>query len=41
MMTEGIQQMNERDYAKSYASGEHKVITAVLVADDEKRQIVI
>ena len=40
MIAEGIQQMNERDYAKSYASDWHKVIISVLVADDEKRQIV-
>ena len=40
MRAEGMQQINERDYAKSYASDERKVITAVLVADDEKRQLV-
>ena len=32
--------MNDREYAKSYASDGRKVITSVLVADDEKRQIV-
>ena len=41
MRAEGIQQINDREYAKSYASGGRKVITAVLVADDEKRQLVI
>lgn len=41
MMAEGIQQMNDREYAKSYASDGRKVITAVLVADDEKRQITV
>ena len=41
MGAEGIQQMNNRDYAKSYASAGEKVVTAVLVADDEKRQIII
>ena len=40
MMIEGIQQMNDRDYAKSYTSDGCKVITSVLVADDEKRQVV-
>lgn len=40
MRAEGIQQMNDREYAKSYASEGRKVITAVLVADDEKRQLV-
>ena len=40
-MKEGILQVESREYAKSYASEERRVITAVLVADDEKRQIVI
>ena len=40
-MSEGIQQLNSREYARSYASAGQKVVTAVLVADDEKRQIVI
>lgn len=40
MRAEGIQQMNNREYAKSYASAGQKVVTAILVADDEKRQIV-
>ena len=40
MMTEGKQQINNREYAKSYASEGRKTIIAVLVADDEKRQIV-
>ena len=41
MKAEGTQQMNTREYSKSYASEGRKVITAVLVADDEKRQIII
>ena len=41
MLTEGIQQMNTRDYSKSYVSDRHRVITRILVADDEKRQMVI
>ena len=41
MRAEGIQQINDRDYSKSYALEGRKVITAVLVADDEKRQIFI
>lgn len=41
MMSEGIQQLNSREYAKSYALYGRKVITSVLVADDEKRQITI
>ena len=40
MMKEGKQQMNNREYAKNYASEGRKTIIAVLVADDEKRQIV-
>ena len=40
-MSEGIQQINGRDYAKSYVSGEYKVIVRVLAADDERRQIAI
>ena len=40
MRAEGTQQISDRDYAKSYASDGRKVITAVLVADDEKRQII-
>ena len=40
MRAEGTQQINDREYAKSYASEGRKVITAVLVADDEKRQLV-
>lgn len=30
MMAEGIQQINDREYAKSYASDWRKVVTAVL-----------
>jgi len=39
-MKEGILQVESREYAKSYASEGRRVITAVLVADDEKRKIV-
>ena len=41
MMQERILQVKSREYAKNYASDVRKVITAVLVADDEKRQITI
>ena len=41
MRAEGIQQVNDREYAKSYASEGRKVITAVLVADDEKHKIIL
>ncbi len=41
MKAEGMQQLKDREYSKSYASGKRKVIIAVLVADDEKRQIII
>ena len=41
MMSEGIQHMNDREYAKSYTSDESKVKAKVLIADDEKRQIVM
>lgn len=37
---EGQRQIEERGYAKGYADGKRKVISAVFVADDEKRQIV-
>lgn len=40
MRFEGMQQIHDRDYAKSYASDGRKVITAVFVANDEKRQII-
>ena len=35
----GKQQINAMEYAKNYDVEERKVITAVLVADDEKRQV--
>ena len=37
-LSEGAEQIKEREYAKSYA--ERKVLTAVFTADDEKRQAV-
>ena len=37
---EGEEQIKSRDYASAYKSTK-KVITAVFVADDEKRQIVM
>ena len=40
-MSEGIQHMNDREYAKSYTSDGIKVKAKVLIADDEKRQIVM
>ncbi len=41
MMAEGIQQTIESRCANGYASSGLKVITAVLVADYEKRQTII
>ena len=40
MMKEGLLQVRSREYAKSYASEGRRVIAEVLVADDEKKQIV-
>ena len=37
-LLEGVEQIKEREYAKSYAG--RKVLTAVFAADDEKRQAV-
>ncbi|MBQ7529248.1 PD-(D/E)XK nuclease domain-containing protein, partial [bacterium] len=39
-MAEGERQMREREYSKSYNIEGGKVMTAVAVADDEKRQVV-
>lgn len=36
----GLQQINDREYAKGYASEGRNIITAVLVADDQRRQII-
>jgi len=38
---EGQQQMANREYSKSYNIEGHKVITAVLIVDDEKRQAML
>ena len=38
-MAEGKRQIQEREYAKGYDLEGHDVIAAVVVADDEKRQI--
>ena len=37
-LSEGAEQITDREYAKSYAG--RKVLTAVFAADDEKRQAV-
>ena len=37
---EGEEQIKNRDYASAYESTNKKIITAVFVADDEKRQII-
>ncbi|MDO5295225.1 MAG: AAA family ATPase [bacterium] len=39
--TEGEKQLLEREYAKTYNSEERHVITAVIVADAEKRQAIL
>ena len=36
---EGLNQINDREYAKSYDTEKRKVVTAVLVVDDQKRSI--
>ena len=36
---EGEQQMKDRGYARSYDLEGHKVLTVVIVADDENRRI--
>ena len=38
---EGEDQIKDRDYASPYANTNKKIITAVFVADDKKRQIVM
>ena len=35
---EGQQQINDREYTKNYNAENRKVVTAVIIADDEKRQ---
>ena len=41
MKREGEQQIQERHYAQSYAKSNREIITAVIVADGEKRQVVL
>lgn len=41
MKIEGKQQLLNREYAKGYNAEGRKIVTAVIVADDEKRQAVI
>ena len=41
MKAEGLNQMNERNYAKSYETEGRKVIKAVLTADDQERKIFV
>lgn len=41
MKIEGEQQLSSREYAKGYNAEGRKIITAVIVANDEKRQAVI
>ncbi len=38
---EGLKQLNEKGYAKSYDSEGRMVITAVVVADDENREVLV
>ena len=38
---EGEHQMQNRDYASAYANLNKKVITAVFVANDEKKQVIL
>ena len=38
---EGVAQLQGREYTKGYGADGHKVISAVLVADDEKRQVIL
>ena len=38
---EGLEQIKEKGYAESYASEERRVITAVIVADDENRNVIL
>ena len=37
---EGLNQLKNREYSKSYNTEGHKVVEAVLVADDQERKIV-
>jgi len=38
---EGLKQLNEKGYAKSYDAEERKVVSAVIVADDENREALV
>ena len=38
---EGKRQVQDRGYEKGYIDGKRKIVSAVLVADDEKRQVVL
>ena len=40
MYKKGLEQVQNREYAKGYEAEGRKTVTAVLVADDEKRQLV-
>ena len=39
MYMKGLEQVQNREYAKGYESAGRKTVTAVLVADDEKRRL--
>lgn len=39
MKTEGLKQLKDREYSKSYNTEGRKVVKAVLVADDQDRSI--
>ena len=39
--TEGKFQISDRDYAKAYEAKNLKIITAVVIADDEKHQVIV
>lgn len=41
MKTEGSNQIKDREYSKSYDTEGRKVVTAVLVADDQERKIIL
>ena len=40
MKAEGLEQLKDREYSKTYDTEGRKVVTAVLVADDQERKIV-
>ena len=41
MKIEGLNQIKDREYSKSYDTEGRKVVTAVFVADDQKRKIIL